>query len=221
MPADLLRNYLYYVAQIESTSLTAVELRRRFRLDRIRQASRANTSSGTPTIGVGYHLANAIRQSVSAETRALRSWLDQAPTRPDHPKVVRLRVRLIQLEPVLTMMGAPEALVCLQTINIDLKNLDDEQLPDSELRLNLAESLLKLDVLLDESARHSVMRSAVQADRANISGDDVIIDMATDACLREARFRLQQIGESLEDLLSAGPLSVGRCHQPYRTTASC
>lgn len=213
LPADLLRNYLYYVAQIESTSRVAIELRRRFRLDRIRQASLTHSSSGTPTIGVGYHLANAIRQSVSAETEALRSWLDQAPTRADHPKVIRLRVRLKQLEPVLTLMGAPDALACLQVINTDLENLDDEQIPDNEIRLNLAESLVKLDVLLDESARQSVMRGAIQADRSDISSEDVFIDMATDTCLREARNRLQKIGQSLEELLSAGPLPAGRCHQ--------
>jgi len=213
LPADLLRNYLYYVAQIESKSRVGMELRRRFRLDRIRQAARANTSTDTPTIGVGYHLANAIRQSVSAETEALRSWLDQAPTRADHPKVVRLRVRLSQLEPVLTLMGAPEALACLQTINSELQNLDVEKPASGELKLNLAALLLKLDVLLDESARRSIMRNSAQADRSDISGEDVFIDMATDACLREARIRLQQTGQSLEELLSAGPLPAGRCHQ--------
>lgn len=213
LPADLLRNYLYYVGQIESTSRVALELRRRFRLDRIRQASRANTGNSTPTIGVGYHLAIAIRQSVSEETETLRSWLDQAPTLADHPKIVRLRVRLTQLEPVLTLMGAPEALACLRGINSDLNSIEGEQADSGELRLNLAESLLKLDLLLDKSARHSVMHSADQADRSDISGEDVFIDMAIDACLREARIRLEQIGQSLEKILVAGPLPAGQCQQ--------
>ena len=212
LPADLLRNYLYYVAQVESTSRVALDLRHRFRLDRIRQASRIDTGTATPTIGIGYQLANAIRQSVSDETEALRHWLDQAPTRADHPKVVRLRVRLKQLEPVLTLMGAPQALACLQGINVDLANLDRDALPDGEQRLAIAESLLKLDVLLDESARNSVMRSVSKSDSADIRGEDVFIDMATDACLREARARLQQLGQSLEELLIAGPLPAGRCH---------
>lgn len=213
LPADLLRNYLYYVAQIESTSRVALELRRRFRLDRIRQASLLDTGSSTATIGIGYHLANAIRQSIATETEALRSWLDQAPTRTDHPRVVRLRVRLKQLEPVLTLMGAPQALACLQAINHDMAGLDGEQLPDTALRMKLAESLLNLDLLLDESARHSVVRNSGEPDRASINGDDVFVDMATDACLCDARARLHEIGQALEELLLAGPLPAGRCQQ--------
>ncbi|NND91493.1 MAG: response regulator [Granulosicoccus sp.] len=240
VPGDLLRNYLYYVAQIEADNAAANELRRRFRLDRVRQASRVNEITSTPTIGVGYHLSRAIRGSIAVETESLRAWLDQAHEQhaEAQPKLIRLRVRLAQLEPVLAMMGAPEALTCLQSINLDLARLDTGQAPvspvhqgaliesrpasesnessetDSEeqVRLRLAESLLLLDSLLDRNARKSVRRSAspdpVPAERR----DAAYVDMATDICLREGRESLQSIADSLSELLPADALSAGRCH---------
>ncbi len=211
LPGDLLRNFLYYVGQIETSSQIAIELRRRFRLDRVRQVASAADSHDTPTIGVGYHLANAIRSSISTETQALKEWLEQAPTRADHPKVVRLRVRLRQLEPVLTLMGATDALDCLQTINTGLNNLDGESTPDIETRLSLAESLLLLDALLDRAARQSITRQSGD-NASSITAEDVFIDIATDACLREARSGLQKIADSLELILSKGPLAPGQSH---------
>ena len=211
LPGDLLRNFLYYVAQSESNVRTAVELRHRFRLDRVRQASQVGAGQSTPTIGVGYHLAHAIRSSIATETQALRAWLDQAPTRSDHPQVVRLKVRLLQLEPVLTLMGAPEALACLEQINADLKGLKSDVTPDPDTRLRLAESLLQLDALLDKAARHSVTRTPGAA-ASTLKADAVFKDAAVDACLREARACLQNMAHDLESLLRAGPLPTGRCH---------
>ena len=210
LPGDLLRNFLYYVGQLDSTSPTAIELRRRFRLDRVKQSPKTAHYS-TPTIGIGYHLAKAIRDSIGTETQALRDWLDQAPTRLDRPNVVRLKVRLTQLEPVLTLMGIPDALLCLQQINKDLSSLNDEAALDSNTRNRLAESMLLMDAILDKSARSSVSRTTNNAE-PSVTAEDVFVDSATDACLREARIGLQQVAESLESLLKAGVLPTGRCH---------
>lgn len=211
LPGDLLRNLLYYVAQCESSARYAVELRHRFRLDRVRQASRLTESQITPTIGVGYHLACAIRASISSETQALGGWLSQAPTRVDHPQVVRLKVRLAQLEPVLTLMGAPQALACLQQINADLQSLNDNSLPDAETRMRLAQSLLQLDALLESTARRSVTRKSTSA-TTPLAAEDVFVSTAIDACLIEARKGLQSVADVLEELLQSGPLPTGRCH---------
>ena len=246
LPGDLLRNFLYYVAQIESESSIAVGLRRRFRLDRIRQAARANQSRHTPTIGVGYHLSRAIRNSLAAETQELRDWLESDPddSHNDQPRLIRLRVRLSQLEPVLTLMGATQALRCLQTINADLKSLDEatasekskldgaqEPAPPTPLvlgrsandssasltpaqrRLGLAESLITLDALLDQNARDSVRRSTSSSAPAQPidQGEKVYVDMAVDACLREARSSLHETADSLTRILKAPQLSADQC----------
>lgn len=216
LPGDLLRNFLYYVGQIESTSQAAIELRRRFRLDRVKQSTNAAHHS-TPTIGVGYHLAKAIRESINTETQMLRDWLDQAPTLIDRPNVVRLKVRLAQLEPVLILMGIPDALHCLQQINTDLSSLEDQATIDAETRNRLAESLLLLNAILDKSARNSITRKGAGSlsgshSQSTITAEDVFVDSATDACLREARLGLQQVAETLETLLKSGVLPTGRCH---------
>ncbi|MFT5894196.1 MAG: chemotaxis protein histidine kinase CheA/ActR/RegA family two-component response regulator [bacterium] len=214
LPGDLLRNFLYYVGQVESTSQVAIELRRRFRLDRVKQSTNVVHHS-TPTIGIGYHLAKAIRESIGTETQVLRDWLNQAPTRIDRPDVVRLKVRLAQLEPVLTLMGIPDALNCLQQINKDLSSLDGQTSIDSETRIRLAESLLLLDAILDKSARNSITGTGPGTGnnaQSTVTAEDVFIDSATDACLREARLGLQQVAETLETLLKMGVLPTGRCH---------
>jgi len=109
------------------------------------------------------------------------------------------------------MMGAGEALVCLQTINTDLQSLSANSLPDSETRLRLAESLIVLDTLLDKSARQSITRHSHASELA-INANDVFIDMATDACLREARIGLQTVAGELEVALKKGSLATGQCH---------
>lgn len=212
LPGDLLRNFLYYLAQVESTQQSVLDLHRRFRLDRVRQASRINDDQHTPTIGVGYHLARAIRSSIAEETESLRLWLEEAHAAEKQPPLVKLRVRLDQLEPVLTLMGAPEALSALQSINIELRRIEQNKESTAEERTQLAQSLLRLDVLLDQNARRSVRRRSGATPASTISAEEVFADMATDACLRQARENLQEIAKALESLLLAGPLPTGRCH---------
>ncbi len=211
LPGDLLRNYLYYVAQIESDGPTALGLRRQFRLDRVRQAARVNDSHSTPTIGVGYHLARAIRSNIAVESEALRHWLNESPTNVDQPRVVRLRVRLAQLEPVLTLMGEPEALVCLQSINADLALLEGSAQPDSAMKHRLAQSLLTLDALLDNSARHSIKQHSNAEDLSELHSENIFVNRAIDACLRVARDSLQEVANTLGDLLPVGALPAGQC----------
>jgi len=197
LPADLLRNFLYYVGQLDSSSQTAIELRRRFRLDRVRRVEHDSGLGNTPTIGVGYHLANAVRTSINAETQVLKDWLSQAPTNTEHPHLVRIIVRFSELEPVFKMMGAADALNILQSINADLRSLDTRTRPDEETRLRLAESLIVLDTLLDKSARRSITRHG-STHEFSMKTEDVYIDVATDACLREARICLQAVAGELE-----------------------
>ena len=196
LPADLLRNFLYYVAQLDGHELEESGLLRRFRLDRVRHASQAARHANTPTIGIGYHLTNAVRSGITHETEPLRAWLDTPSGEQGYPGVVRMRVRLAQLEPVLAIMGVAPALGCLKLINTQLQGLGIKTPIREDQRVELAQSLSHLDQLLDQSARRSVMRSK-PADAARISGSDVYIDMATDACLREARNELQLVAERL------------------------
>ena len=196
LPADLLRNFLYYVAQLDDHELEESGLIRRFRLDRVRHASQAARYANTPTIGIGYHLTNAVRSGITHETEPLRAWLDTPSGEQGYPGVVRMRVRLAQLEPVLAIMGVAPALGCLKSINTQLQGLGIKTPVREDQRVELAQSLSYLDQLLDHSARRSVMRSK-PADAARISGSDVYIDMATDACLREARNELQLVAERL------------------------
>lgn len=196
LPADLLRNLLFYAAQLDGDALETSGLRRRFRLDRVRHASHAVRHSATPTIGIGYHLTNAIRSGIIHETEPLRAWLDTPSGEHGYPGIVRMRVRLTQLEPVLAIMGVATALGCLKSINAQLQGLGSKAPVIEHQRVELAQSLLHLDGLLDQSARRSVMRST-PADAAQVSGSDVYIDMATDACLREARNELQIVVDRL------------------------
>lgn len=197
LPGDLLRNFLYYVAQTDSSSRTSLELRRQFRLDRIREAALVNQTSMTPTIGVGYHLATAIRAGIANETAPVYSWLKQATVSVEQPKVIRLAVRLMQLEPVLNLMGEPEALASLQRVNIQLQQLRVVTPATEQLKTNLLQSLQELDDWLDKSARRSITRGAGAVDRAAIDGKDVFVDMATDALLREARGSLRIAADDL------------------------
>lgn len=247
LPADLLRNFLYYAAQIESESGPALALRRRFRLDRIRQVAQAGQSHLTPTIGVGYHLSRAIRHTLAAETDALRRWLQDELVENDsqRPRLIRLRVRLSQLEPVLSLMGDAGALRCLQSISQDLKQLDerpvlkntsddkphgtgtvvrdiatrlrnpavpphDSEEKDSWIwrRSRLAKSLASLDSLLERNARNSISRSASAGSAADAADETVYVDMAIDACLREARASLQGVADGLMNALSQRSLSA-------------
>lgn len=203
LPHELLRNFLYYVAQSNSDTDMAVDLLHRFRLDRVRMEPLHERVPGTPTIGIVYHLTNAIRSGVTIETESLRSWLDSPGNKEFAvPKFARLRVRLGQLEPILTLMGSDQSVQCLQLVLSQLQDLRSKQHDGSGLQADLSHSLSELDSSLDQSARQSVL-SHKTSDSGLESGDDVYIDMATDACLREARHDLQECAESLLPMMQS------------------
>ncbi len=202
LPADLLRNFLYYVAQIEKDSASAISLRRQFRLDRVRLVAKTALPSKTTTIGVEYQLINAIRNGISQETKPLRAWLDIDDVRDQPPPhVVRLRVRLKQLEPIFTLMGAKQVVDCLNSINVQLLDINICAI-DSPSRMQLAGAFVQMDAQLDQRARESVM-SKQTGDRALISGSDMYMDFAIDACLREARSDIQNVADRLLASLKA------------------
>lgn len=198
---DLLRNFLYYVAQTDVETSTARKLRRLFRLDRISAAAHANQLTDTPTIGVGYHLANSIRSGIARETQPLQEWFDDGDgnERPaiKNIDIIRLKVRLAQLEPVLALMGAPDALGSLREINRVLKTVSSLKAVPQSSRENLAILFSELDNSLEQSARSSIRTSPVNSLPAALDREDVFLDMATDACLREARNRLQNVSQIL------------------------
>ena len=197
VPGDLLRNCLYYVAQIDSESTLALTLRRRFRLDRVRQVANASRRYSTPTIGVLYHLTNAVRIGVARESASLRAWLDAAQNMNElPPATARLRVRLQQIHPVLTLLGAKEAVECLHANIAELQDLPRGHIVSDPQRSKLAAELMRLDTLLDQSARKSVMRKQ----GATVASDNAVetyTDIAVDTCLREARDELQSFMDSL------------------------
>ncbi len=209
LPEDLLRNFLYYVAQIETDSEPAATLRRRFRLDRVRLVANATQPSQTSTIGVEYHLINAIRSGITQETKPLRAWLDSPEEHDKQPNVVRLRVRMGQLESVFTLIGARQALSFLKLVVQQLQALGKGD-TGSELRATLADALLHMDAELDHRARQSVVRNR-QVDTAQVSASDIYIDFATDACLREARSEIQSVADRLMSLLSTQSLDALTC----------
>ena len=210
VPPALLRNCLYFVAQVQGTSRLAMQLRRQFRLERIRHNPQNEQGDPDAGIGIAYHLSNAIRDSIDAQTADLREWLDQPATRGDHPQVQRLNLQLQQLEPVLTLMGSESALHSLQHINATLLSLQSAETVDSGTRLNLAESLIRLDRALDEVGRKSLGVPVQQSNRSGIDGDDVFVDMATDACLTEARGVLHGVAGEIEDAIKEGGMSSYR-----------
>lgn len=207
LPDDLLRNFLYYTAQSESDSAVSVDLHHRFRLDRVRVESYPERAPNTPTIGVVYHLTNAIRSGVTRETETLRAWLDSPGNKEFAiPRFARLLVRLGQLEPILTVMGSDHAVHCLLSVRSQLQALRSEKHDAIGLQADLSQSLSELDSSLDQSARQSVL-SYRSTDSVHVSGDDVYIDMAIDACLREARYDLQVCFERLLPMIHSHTLN--------------
>ena len=213
LPRELCRDLLYYVALIDPRGRPRVAaLHERFELARIRPAleSAERGRSGT---SIGPHLSGAIRDSLDAETSALRQWLDQAPTAADHPRVLRLRERLAQLEPVLTLLGAREARSWLRRINETLDGLSGTAPASPAERLMLAESLIRLDRSLDASEDAAAEDAAADAAAADgtLSGNvsalparsadparRQLVEEAARRCLDEARRRLASVGESLD-----------------------
>ena len=207
VPGDLLRNCLYYVAQIDSESTLALALRRRYRLDRVRQVANASRRLNTPTIGVVYHLTNAVRTNVARESASLRAWLDAAHNmdKQRSPATARLRVKLQQMYPVLTLLGAKKAVECLQASIAELQELPRNQTISDPQRSKLAAELMRLDTLLDQSARKSVMRKQ-SATLVSDNAVETYTDIAVDACLREARDEWQSFMDSLLNTIQSAQL---------------
>ena len=213
VPGDLLRNCLYYVAQIDSESTLALTLRRRYRLDRVRQVANTSRRHNTPTIGVVYQLTNAVRIGVARESASLRAWLDSAPEIDEPlPATVRLRVRLQQIQPVLTLLGAKKAVESLHATIVKLQNLPRGRIVSDAQRSNLAAEIMQFDFLLDQSARKSVKRKQ-SATLANDNGFETYTAIAVDACLREARDELQSFIDSLLMTIQSSQLDEAECNR--------
>jgi len=121
-----------------------------------------------------------------------------------------LNQQLQQLEPVLTLMGSEPALQSLQYINATLLSLQGADPVDASTRLNLAESLIRLDRALDEVGRKSLGVPLESGDRSGLDGGDVFVDMATDACLTEARGVLHGAASEIEEAIEEGGMSSYR-----------
>ena len=192
VPADLFRNLLYYVAQSTSTTPKAVALRRRFQLGRFINPASFSGNMPQQLPGVGDRLADSIRDSIDVETEALRQWLEQAANDQRHPDALKLRNRLLQLEPALSMMGAQPALLHLAAINQSLAHMAEQ--PDentASVRLNLAELLVRLNRALD--ADRVANRLRVGQLPSNVA--DATANQAQHSCLAEARRRLSLLEE--------------------------
>lgn len=202
LPFDLLRNFLYYVAQVDLDTAHATSLKRRYRLERIRQDMHSAQSSDTLTINAGYHLATSIRATIARESASLKLWLEQqfqADSNASHdapPGTVRLRVRVQQLQPVLTLLGANEAVTRLQAIVRNLHAIGDLQSIGETSRTEMINSLASFDTLLFQLARQHVVRGS-QKLANNTASPDFYTDMAVDACLREARSELLEFSNQL------------------------
>ena len=197
VPRDLLRNFLFYAAQSNSESEAALQLRRRFRLDRVRHLASLAEPLTTPTIGVAYHLFSAIRSRITVQTRSLSEWLDNFQHKEQQmPPLATTRVRLNQLGPILKLMGATEALRHLETLNVYLLSRTLSQDINRAMASRLAQLLLDLDTSLDKKARQSIAVGKQSEDKA-IGTDAIYIDMAVDVCLREACSDLNTIAACL------------------------
>ena len=204
VPRDLLRNFLYYVAQAQSDSGAALRLRRHFRLDRIRNLSSLAEPVKTPTIGVVYHLVNAIRSRITVQTQPLSEWLDSYQNKEQElPPLATIRVRLNQLEPILTLLGATEALQNLEALNVYLLSRTLAADINETMASRLAQLLVKIDTSLDQKGRQSIA-AGKQSDPEVIRTDAVYIDMAIDVCLREARSELHTLAANILSQINSG-----------------
>ena len=200
VPERLFLNMLYYVALSTETSSKAVALRRRFRLDRFISRGIASDRSQLVFDGVGDRLADSIRNAIELETEAARLWLsDDHGTADDLDKV---RNRLSQLEPAITLLGAPESLRQLTLINGSLASLaetDGDFPPRTTDRI--ADALIRLERALDTEL------NAVRARASSSEHSDLESILA--ACLSEAQLRLLEIEDDLIVLFGGNELGQG------------
>lgn len=196
VPHDILRNFLYYVAQIDSDDVIALELRRRYQLDGVQPHSDGGRGSNHANAAMSFQLTNAIRKSITRESESLRTWLDEPEKPLDRAKTARLKVRLGQLEPVLKLLGATEAHLCLDTTITQINFLSQGVKPRAIDCRKLARSLVELDRLLDEKARQTIVQ--VQSDPdGKVDAAKVFRDISIDACLLAARYDIQNTASQL------------------------
>jgi len=194
VPESLFRNLLYYVGLAASSTPTAMSLRERYRLDRFVPDAHTVEQSRAALEGVGERLADSIRDSIDVETAALRQWLAQATNDQADLQAANLRERLLQLEPVLKLLGAFDALNHLEQINRSLAKLISWPTADHTAeRLLLAETLIRLDRALDDT-RHT---QTGDDESATADSDDAFV-----ACVEESRRRIRLVCEEFATLFN-------------------
>ena len=198
LPQGLFRNFLYYVALSHSQHSLATELRNQYQLHRFVLKDSDSDQTRHALDGVGQRLSDSIRDSIDAETEILRNWLAQAATDQKHPQVVRLRARLSQLEPALSLLGAHQALEFLQQINLSLDRLADPSIDVHAERLVVAETLIRLDRALHEPGTGEFYSA-----NSRYGTPQTLLDDAIAACIAESRRRLQKVEFDLVTLFEA------------------
>lgn len=207
VPADLLRNCLYYVSQVSLETQSAAQLRRCFRLDCLRQVGRHINDKKTPVIDVDYHLLNAVRVFMTRESAVLRidlsiqegsthelpaSELSKQDVKPSASSLARMRVRFASLVPLFSLVAGSTALQSLKEINNVLQTLKITDITSGSSSVkSLLVSLSGLDNYLENLARSTVVsRSNLKSVQLG-TAREIYLDIASDACLVEARGEIQ------------------------------
>ena len=195
--ADLLRNCLFYVSQVQLDTRSAAQLRRCFRLDCLRQVGRHLKDKKTPVIDAEYHLLNAIRSFVTRESAVLRVDLAEQKSTEQDVKVssvglMRMRIRFATLVPLFSLIADTNALHSLKAINNVLLTLEisDIEVQSSTVK-SLVTSLSELDNYLENLARSTVMSRSGSKSVQLSTAREIYLDIASDACLVEARGEIQ------------------------------
>jgi len=188
VPKRLFLNLLYYVALSTETSAKAVVLRRRFRLDRFMDRGIGSDRSQVEFEGVGDRLADSIRDAIELETEAARAWLVDA--QEFDAKGEQTRQRLMQLEPAIMLLGAPESRRQLISINAHLEGVSRLKSDiDASAKERIADALIRLERALDTEL--NVVRISANG-RTQTDLDSILA-----ACLTEAQLRLLAVEDEL------------------------
>ncbi len=197
-PSAVFINLLWFVAQSRADSAEFVVLHRHFRLERIRLP--VAVPSGVLST-LDHRIAATIREGIGRDIAVLQQWLSHAQA--DSPIVEELINRILQLEPVLGLLGMPDALNWLRQVNRKLVMLDGGQTMSSSQRLQLAEYLAGFDRAMSEPHNHR-LASEGGYDGAVYTQKRLLTDEAVDACLYEARKTLQVTGSELDEMHKLG-----------------
>ncbi len=202
VPADLLRNCLYYVSQVSLETPSTTQLRRSFRLDCLRQVGRHLNNKKTPVIDVDYHLLNAVRVFMTRESAVLRA--DQSEQdRPAYElteqnvklsagSLARMRIRFASLAPLFSLVAGANALQSLKEINNVLNTLEVSDITSNSSNVkSLFISLFELDNYLENLARSTVVSGSNSKSVQLGTAREIYLDIASDACLVEARTEIQ------------------------------